>query len=152
MTTVNPTKKSDIDPNFEKQINSRQTDAQQEGEQRKSNEQVQWTKPDNWSGDPFDWQGIQDTFQRDKANEDYEKSVSDAEDPGTSGDLVATTTQVDYLSVMGRAFQSRMSGHSFARAVAHQTARKRGHGNVQGVFKRSALQYVRGVLKQAGGQ
>ncbi len=150
---ANPTKKSDIDPNFEKQINARQDDAKQEERARKRNEQVHWMTPTDWQGDPFDWNGMKAPFNRDKANSDYEAAVDDPKSPGNSGDLVATTTQIDYLACMERAFRARHTygAHQFCRPVAQSLGRKKGHGHAKGPFKQSVLQYVRDVLKQASG-
>lgn len=150
--TARPQKKADIDPNFQKQVRKRKTDAQQEGQKRKQNEQVQVMMPElgDWSGDLFDWEGISKAFERKKANADYVKATSDAQNPGVTGDLVSTTTQIDYLAIMERAFRARHSS-SFPRVVAHQIGRKAGHGGSQGVFNRGALEYVNGLIRQSGG-
>lgn len=150
---ANPSKKSDIDPNFEKQVNARQQDAKDEEPKRRQNQQVLWFKPPGWDGDPFNWEGMKIPFKRDKANEDYVTAVTDPKNPGNSGDLQATTTQIDYLAVMERAFRARHTygAHQYCRGTAQQLGRKKGHGHPRGTFKQLVLEYVRGILKQAGG-
>jgi hypothetical protein len=150
MTTAQPSKKSDVDPNFEKQLNELQQDARVEGQNRIKNDQVKWMAPLNWAGDPFDYDKIAEAFNRNKANEQYEEAVKDPQSPGNAGDLVATTTQIDFLGTMERAFRARYT-HSFSRSVALAAGRRKGHGADKGTFKQSALQYVRGILKQASG-
>ena len=148
--TAKATKKSDIDPNFQDQVNQRKQDAAQEGEKRRRSQQVQVMMPKlgDWVGDLFDWDGVSKAFNRDQANDDFVKATSDARNPGVTGDLVATTLQVDYLSVMERAFRARHT-MSFPRAIAQQSARKEAHGEDRGAFSQSALEFVRGVLKQS---
>jgi len=149
--TVNPTKKADMDPNFQKQVTARQTEAKKEDEERKMTKQVPWCKPQGWNGDPFDWEGMKTPFKRDKANSDFLKATASPLDPGRTGDLVSTTTMIDYLSVMERAFRARHT-YSFARAVAQQTGRKKGHGTSgTGLFSQGVLKYVQGIIKQTGG-
>jgi hypothetical protein len=151
--TVNPEKKSDVDPNFEKQVNARKDDAKEEEPTRRQNNQVKWFYPPGWNGDPFDWEQMKEPFLRDKANQDFITAVRDPQNPGNSGDLIATTTQIDYLMCMERAFRARMTytAHQMTRPNAQQIGRKRGHGGETGTFKMLVLEYVRGVLKQAGG-
>jgi hypothetical protein len=149
--SVDPIKMADMDPNFQKQITERQMEAQKEEEKRKTGDQVPWYKPVGWGGNPFDYSAMEPPFNRDQANADFEKAVKDTKAPGRSGDLVATTTMIDYLSVMERAFKARHT-YTFARAVAQQTARKKGHGTAgKGLFSQGILKYVQGILKQTGG-
>jgi len=152
-TPVTPTPKVEMDPNFEKQINARASDAKKEHEKLVLTGQVPWDKPEEWDGDPHDWEKMKDPFKREKANDQFEEAVKDPESPGTSSDLIAATTQIDYLAVMERAFRARhtMSAFQFARPVSHHLTRKRGHGDPKGPFKQAVLQYVRGTLGQGSG-
>ncbi len=148
--TVKATKKADIDPNFKDQISSRKEDAQKEGENRILGKQVEVMAPKlgDWDGDLFDYAGINTAFKRKKANEDFVKATSDATSPGVTGDLIATTLQVDYLAIMGRAYLARHT-MSFPRAVAHQSGRKIGQGTDKGSFGQSALEFIRQIVKQS---
>lgn len=154
---LKPQKKSDVDPNFQRQMESQQKQAQTEGEQRINAEQVQWNWPekedeDFWDGDLFDkgYAKMGKPFNRDKANEDYEAATNDPKNPGKSGDLVVTTTQIDIMATMERAFRARHSSR-FPRMMAHLTGtRKYGHGHEQGIFTQSMLDYVQNLVKQVG--
>lgn len=150
------TKKSDIDPNFKKQLTKMRQLAEKESTDRVKGEQIKWMMPDKgeWDGDLTDLEGISKAFKRDKANEDFIKACNPSS-PGVTGDGVATTTQIDVLSAMERAFRMRHT-MSFPRAIAHMVARrgkgqagKRGHGGSKGVFAMTQ-DYISGVLKQAG--
>jgi len=48
---------------------------------------------------------------------------------------------------MERAFRARHSFH-FPRPLAHQTCRRKGHGDEKGIFKVSMLDYINQVIKQ----
>lgn len=145
-----PEKKSDVDPNFSRQCQAQQRQAQAEGDNRLSGEPVQWNMPERlgWSGDLFDLEGVSEAFNRDQANQDYEKATNDVNSPGMVGDLTATLTQIDLLATMERAFRAR-HGSRMPRMLAHLTAvRKFGHGRENGVFTQSLLDYAQGILKQ----
>lgn len=150
---VKPEKKSDIDPNFQDQMNEQQSQAKDEGENRVKQEQTQWNFPklgDKWKGDLFDWQGMGEPFNRDQANKDYEKATKKPKKPGKTGDIVATTTQIELLATMERAFRARHCAR-FPRMIAHMTGiRRHGHGGDKGVFTQSFLDYVQTILKKTG--
>lgn len=152
---LKPEKKSDIDPNFQKQLEAQQKQGQDEGTNRAKGDQVQWNMPDplgDWDGDLFG-NGLEKlgrSFNRDKANEQYVEATSDPAKPGKVGDLVATTTQIDLLATMERAFRAR-HGSRFPRMVAQVLGvRAYGHGGEKGVFAQSMIDYVQGLLKETG--
>lgn len=153
--TVKPTRKSDIDPNFHAQLKEQQTQAKKEYEKRNKAEQHLWLMPvkNEWSGDLFDWDPmIKKPFKRDVANDMYEAAVKDALNPGVSGDLIITTTQIDYLAIMGRAFSARHTMR-WPRAVAHSIGRRRAQGDPGlGLFMWGIYQYVKGLIEQSTGK
>lgn len=142
------TSKADMDPVFQDRVRELQENSKEEYEKRKSGQQVKWFRPGDWDGNLLSFQAIETPFKRDRANRDFVRAVENAKSPGTTGDLVATTTMIDYLAIMERAFRMRVTMRR-PRAVAHMLARKRGHGNDKGVFVQNALEYVRSVLEAA---
>jgi hypothetical protein len=144
-------KRSDIDPNFQAQVKNLATLQSDEYDARTKGNQVKVDMPvkNDWDGDLHDLDGIGQAFNRDKANEDFTNAIKDPNNPGVTGDLVATTTQIDYLSCMERAFRAR-HGSSFPRMVAQAAGRANNQGADTGPIVRSALDYVRGVHKQSG--
>jgi hypothetical protein len=150
---LKPKQKADIDPNFQRQIEAQQRQAKEEGEQRVKAGQVPWNMPElagEWRGDLFDWDGMKEPFNRDKSNEDYVAATSNPAEPGKAGDLIVTTTQIELLATMERAFRARHTAR-FPRMVAHATGvRRYGHGGEKGVFLQAMLDYVQGLVKQTG--
>lgn len=148
MATPQPSAKATMDPNFDKRMRELKENAKQEYEERSQGNQVKLFRPKGWNGDLFDVEGLSTPFLRDKANQDFVEAVKDAQSPGTTGDLVATTTMIDELAMMEAAFRSRHTMRR-PRAVAHMLARKRGHGDDKGPFIQLGLEYVRGLLEQS---
>ena len=64
--------------------------------------------------------------------------------------MVVTTTQIDYLAIMERAFRARHT-MSRPRAMLHAMGRKAGHGSNTGPLVRGVLEHVRGLVKQSKG-
>lgn len=150
MPTPKPTAKADIDPKYEKILRAIKEHAQSEADQRRKGEGVRWFRPTDFTGGEFDFGAMSAPFSRQKANDDYKKSVQDASAPGVSGDIVATTTMIDCLSVMERAFRQRHTMRR-VRATAHMAGRKKGQGNDKGPFVQNYLEYIRSVVKQSKG-
>ena len=96
----------------------------------------------------YDWKELHSAFSSDKPNEELLKSVN-PKDPGTSGDLIITNTQIDYLSTMERAFRARHT-MTFPRNVAHHCARKAGEGHDSGPLKYGVLEYLKELKKVSG--
>lgn len=138
-----------MDPNFEKRLRDLQQAAKAEYEGQSSGAgTTHWFRPQEWTGDVFKLEALHEPFDRKKANEDYQKAVKDPEAPGTTGDVVATTTMIDYLAAMEAAFRVRHTMRR-PRAMAHMLGRKRGHGSEKGPLIQCGVEYLRGVLKQS---
>lgn len=137
-----------MDPNYEKQLRKRRTDAEEEYAARQTGGQARWDRPVGWSGDPFDYDGMHAAFNRDKANQDLVDAVKDPASPGTTGDVVACSTMINRLSVAERAFKVRHTMRR-CRAVAHMLGRKKGHGSPTGPYTQLGVEYVRALLRQA---
>jgi len=108
-----------------------------------------WMYPpaSTWSGNPLDVAGMQQAFDRSQLNELYMQAVCDPLREGKVGDLAAAKTQIDYTAVMSRAFSTRHSTR--IRNIAHNTARKYGHGNQNGVLVGSVVPYVQSLVDRA---
>jgi hypothetical protein len=139
-----------MDPNFEKRIRDLQQAAANEYTARSLGNQVPWFRPVGWNGEVFDVEGISPSFSRSASNGDYLNAVQDPTAPGTTGDVVATTTMLDTLACMERAFRVRQ-GSRRCRATAQMLGRKRGQGDGLGPLVQNYLEYVRHVLAEAKG-
>jgi hypothetical protein len=142
-----PQSRADVDPNFETQLKQLQQQAQKDSTHVVTGGTVQWMMPElkEWSGDLFDWKGMSSPFDRSVSNQAFSKAISDPANPGTTGDGVVASLQIDYLATLERAFRSRHTMRR-PRAVCHAAARKADHGNAKGALLAS-LEYVRGLVK-----
>lgn len=136
---------ADIDPEFQKRIDSMRTAAKENGNAIKDADNGVWTIPGQWKGSLFDVDALSAPFVREKPNQDFVKAITSK---GTSGDCVASATQVDYTAAMERAFRARHTMRR-PRAAAHAAGRLMGHGHTRGPFGQAVLDYLRGVIKQA---
>lgn len=143
-----PQSKSAMDPNFEKQLRGLKDHSKSQYEARQSGGQTGWYRPKNWDGDPTNLEGLGVPFDRGTANDALVSAISDAKSPGTTGDVVACSVMINYLSVLERAFRVRHTMRR-VRATAHVMGRDKGHGDDAGPFIQLGLEYVRGILKQA---
>lgn len=143
----------DVDPNLDKQIEALRISVASEAAGIMGGTQIFWTRPDlnGWNGDLADLEGISKPFDRSVSNQQFVAATADPDNPGTTGDLVAATLQVDYLAVMERAFRVRHAT-THIRAILHSAARRRGHGSQKGVFKTCVLEYIRRVVKLGKGE
>jgi len=137
-----------MDPNFEKQFRRLKKSAKDQHEQGKKGGQVKQFRPEGWNGDPFDYEGLSEPFNRDKANDDLVAAISDGDAPGTTGDVVVCSVMINQLSIMERAFRVRHTMRR-CRAQAQQLGRQRGHGDDKGPFIQLGVEYARALLKQA---
>lgn len=155
VTPPKATAVADIDPVFQKQLKSLQTQAAAEATARLAANQTQWMMPEkyDWAGSLTDIEGLSSPFSRKYSNDKFVDAVKDPKNPGTVGDLIVTTTQIDYLAAMERAFRVR-HGSGRVRAMLHATARKKGQGQDGGSIVQCPLEHVRAVVKQSkdGGQ
>jgi len=144
-----PQSVADMDPDFQTRLKELEQQAAAEYQARSQGGQVLWYRPGGeFSSDVFDLSAMGEPFDRSQANQDYIAAVKDPDNPGVSGDLVAATTQIDYLAVLERAYRMRHTMRR-PRAVAHMLGRKLGHGNDLGPIVKCGLEYVRGLLRQA---
>ena len=102
-----------------------------------------------WDGDLFDLSGISKAFSREENEEDVANSIKDGANPGTSGDLIVSVMQGDYLAAQERAF--RLRHQTTVRSSMHAAARRMGHGHDKGIFKRGVKGVVENILKQSKG-
>lgn len=153
MAKINAQSKVNIDPVFEDQVRNLQQKAAAEAAARLAGGQVPWMTPklgegeDDYDGDLFDFEGMAQPFNREGPNQQAVEAMT-AENPGVSGDFILASIQVDYLACMERAYRMRHTMRR-PRALAHTTARKRGHGHERGPLVQSVLEYARGVEKHA---
>lgn len=142
--------KADVDPNFETQVKELQSQNKDLVDPALTGGQTKWLMPRDadWSGDLFDWDGMHKPFNRDASNQAFRDAIKDAKSPGTTGDLVVTTTQIDILAIMERAFRSRHT-MSRPRAFAHAMGRRKGHGSDKGPLVQCQLEFVRGLVKES---
>ena len=139
--------KGQIDSIFEQQVKQSQRDASDEYDARSNGDQPMWQRPAIWNGQVFDFDGYSDAFDRSTAHQIFTDAVADPDQPRTTGDLLASITQVDYLAVQERALRCRHT-MTRTRAYAHMLGRRRGQGDDRGSIIRSTLEYVRGILAQ----
>ena len=143
----------DVDPVFEQQLNALRRLFASMAEAVFEGKQPTWMMPAalGWGGDLSDLVGMNKMFDRSKATEQFIAAISDPTNPGTTADLIAATTMIDWLSCMERAFRSR---HTMPRnrALLHAANRMRGHGSEQGALITSCLEYLRRVVAAAKGE
>lgn len=148
MAAAKPQSKANMDPNFEKQLRKLKKGAKDKSEKLKKAGQVKHDRPESWSGDPFDYEGMKEPFKRDKANDDLVSAIQDQNSPGTTGDVVACSVMINQLATLERAFRVRHTLRR-CRATAHSAGRHRGQGDDKGPFNQLGIEYVRALLKQA---
>ncbi len=143
----------DVDPVFEQQIKALRLACGRAAAAVLEGAQPRWMAPAllGWSGDLNDADGMALPFDRAVANEQFVSAVSDPTSPGTTADLVAATTMIDYLACMERAYRAR---HTMPRnrALLHAASRLDGHSQEQGALVVCALEYLRRVIRQSKGE
>jgi hypothetical protein len=151
---ITPESKADMDAKFETLLRDLADQAGIEAVVRVVGGQVKWMMPDDsesgWPGDLFLLEELGTPFDREAINDMFRDVIADPHKPGTSGDVVLTTTQIEYLAVMERAFRARHTMRR-PRATVHAMGRKAVHGDPGGTFYRGVLDYLTGVKKMAGG-
>jgi hypothetical protein len=147
MAEPTPQSKADMDPKFEKRLRELAAHALQEYQKRRLGQQVLWFRPTEWNNDLFDPEGMAQPFDRSASNQGFINAVQTPSAPGTTGDLLVTTIQIEYLSCLERAFRARFMTRM--RAVPHMLGRKYGNGQQGGTFIQNGIEYIRSTLKQA---
>lgn len=137
------TSKVDVDPVFERMMEMLRDTAEKTANAISEGTAPSWHMPKDWPGNLDDWEAITKAFDRSKLNELTAKAQSDASSPGVTGDLIMGTLQIDYLAAAARAFHARYA--SKPRRLALTTARLKGQGQQEGVFKGSILQFIRAL-------
>ena len=149
-----------VDPNLDALIQHLAKSKQEGAYKRVSNQAVPWMRPElnkppkkpgdtPWDGDLQTREGvvaIHNSFNTDKA----EEALKDAFTKGTEGnsaDGIVLSLQIDYAAQAERAFRARNT-QTFPRAVAHYSAREKGHGQPSGALVGQALDYFAHILKQ----
>jgi hypothetical protein len=97
----------------------------------------------------IDLSGISKAFSREENEEDVANAIKDGSSPGTTGDLIVSVLQGDYLAAQERAF--RMRHQTPVRSAIHSAARRMGHAHDKGVFKRGVKGVIENILKQSKG-
>lgn len=139
--------KAEVRDNFRKQIDKLKENADHNDKADRlepPEPRRNWERPKDWGGDPTDLQGMATPFDRSQNNDDFVQAVSDGQNPGTTGDMIVSTLQIDYLAMQERAFRCRYC--SYVRGRMHAVGRRKGHGNSSGLFSKAVLGYVEGLL------
>lgn len=142
-----------LDENLDALISHFKQLNEQAYEKRTNNEGVEWFRPEigDWDGDlqtEEGLKGIHKAFNTDEA----EEALIDAFKPegGNSSDGIALSLQIDYAAQAERAFRARVS-QSFPRALAHYSAREKGHGQDKGALKGALIEYINLIISQGAG-
>ena len=144
----------EVSDTFEMQIRSLIASNKANAGASRDGTQPSWMLPDaeggeeDWEGDLFSLEKLSVPFSREAIAEDFRRTVENPDNPGVSGDLVAATLQSDYLGAMERAFRARHTMRR-PRAMAHAAGRMHGHGSDRGTLAQTALEFVRGIVKEA---
>ena len=146
--------KVEVSDTFEMQNRSLVAGNKSNADAARNGTQSSWMLPDaeggeeDWEGDLFALDDLGVPFSRETIAEEFRQTVESSDNPGVSGDLVAATLQSDYLGAMERAFRARHTMRR-PRAMAHAAGRMNGHGSDRGTLTQTALEFVRGVVKEA---
>jgi|TARA_R110000824_G_scaffold16491_4_gene68428 hypothetical protein len=144
-----PVAKSEIRERFLAQLNKAAETATAVSNATLLKAQRRWHLVDkgDWDGDLFNITDIGKAFSRKENEEDVAEAIKDGASPGTSGDLMVSVMQGDYLAAQERAF--RVRHQSRARADIHAAARRMGHAHDKGIFKRGIKGVIENILKQS---
>lgn len=146
----------DLSPVLVRAIHSLQQQCGQEAAYRLAGSGSLWMIPgliyrddeyqgSGWSGDLFDVDAMSAPFDRKEINQQLVEAMTG--DPGTSGDLVTGTMQIDQLACMERAFRARHSSRK-PRMMLHAAARTRGHGSPRGTFAATVLGHISDLISK----
>lgn len=149
--------KAKIDSNFEAVLKELARKKREAGDRLNANRVVPWFRPTvNSSGWAGGLQSNEDLVQLHRVfnTDEAEEALIDAYQPdpkksGNTGDNIVLPLQIDYMAQAERAFRARHS-QGFPRAIAHLTARSKGHGNEKkGIFNAQVLDYIKRIIVQA---
>lgn len=140
-----------IDDNLQEVLRAFASSKVQAAEQRKLNGAVPWLRPPltTWTGGIQTAEALIDihkAFNTDMA-ENALIATFDPADPGTNGDSILLSLQIDYLSQAERAYRARIS-QGFIRTLAHVATRETAHGQPNGILLGQTLNYFFDLFKQ----
>lgn len=140
--------RTDVDPVFNAVLKSLQEQAADAAEARVTGKPVKWMMPpeSDWSKDLKDTETLATAFAPETVISQFVDGTTDPEKPGSTGDLVVTQAQVDYLAVMERAFRVRHMPR--LRLVCHAACRAKRHGDDKGPLIGGVLEYVRSLVTE----
>ena len=147
-----PTSKAELRKTFIKQLDKTVETGNDIVKSTQLAGQRKWHQLDkgDWDGDLFNIADIGKAFTREENEEDVANAIKDTASPGTTGDLVVSVLQGDYLAAQERAF--RMRHQSRIRSDMHSSARRMGHGHDKGVLNRGIKGTIENILKQSKGE
>jgi hypothetical protein len=142
-----------VDALLEELMKDFKKQAKEDGKERKKNEQVQWIMPPkhkSWQGDLYDWPSMYDAYESEELNDLMKFSIelSGESSNGNDGDVLLGQSQMEYKSMLERAFRARHT-MTFPRNVAHTCARKKGQGKDEGPLEYGVIDYMRQLDKVA---
>jgi hypothetical protein len=151
---ANVKSKATVDANLQKVITRFAGLAEEASNTQPNGLQTRWFRPpvdpeEGWSGALLtadDLIAIHRAFETDEAEENL-INVYKPSAPGTVGDGVVLTLQIDYMAQAERAFRARTT-QSFPRSVAHLSGRHKGHGKSTGVFLNQTMKYFTSLITQ----
>lgn len=148
-----PESKIDVDTGLEKLLERIRDQSKESGEAVLKGEQTTWLMPEKdgetgWKGYLFAINDMGKPFDRQDLNDKIVAGMTDAESPGTTGDLTLGTLQIAYLSAMQRAFIARHTMRR-PRAMMQMAARKQGHGADEGPLIAGVLEHFRGLAARS---
>lgn len=147
---IAPTSKVDVDPVFEGRVRDFKAQAAEDEPSLREGDQLQWFRPGSWEADVFDYEALKEPFDTSISDAGFIEAHKNAKAPGTTGDIITATTQIDYMDAAERAMRARHL-YPLPRCVALMAGRKKGHGASGGVFAECATEYVRRLSRQAKG-
>jgi hypothetical protein len=148
-----PEAKVDVDTGLEELLARLQEQLKTSGEAVLKGEQTTWLMPEKggdngWEGDLFAINDMGKPFDRQDLNDKIVEGMTDAESPGTTGDLTLGTLQIAYLSAMQRAFIARHTMRR-PRALMQMAARQQAHGAEEGPLVQGVLEHFRGLAARS---
>jgi len=144
-----------LDPIFVNNVTNLSTTSGSIGNAASGTTQRVWQTPpaNGWSGNTADIAGLVKPFDRSQLVAKYANVIADGSDPGTVADLIALSTQIQYVAAMERGYRARIA--SPIRCLITSLGRRIGHGDPAGIFVGSVQGYVQDVItsgqSKAGG-
>lgn len=140
--------KSSVDPVFERAMRSLRAAAAAAGGAVTGSGNPEWFRPEGWNGDPFDAESLAAALTDAGPAAQYLSAISDADNPGTSADLVAAAIMSDSLNELQRAMTVR---HTYrrCRCSALAAGRDLAAGSEGGVFTQNHMEEIRQIVERS---